>query len=315
MKKKILLGSHFIKEIFAPLEKDFELIYPEGELFSKEEILEKIADADVLVPGIETDQEILDKAKKLRLIANFGAGYDCIDVEYATQKGITITNTPHAVLEPTAELCFGLMITAGRRISFYDRKLRTKEGLGWGMYDDLGTGLYGKTLGIFGMGKIGQAVARRAYASGMKIIYHNRKPLSYDIAKKYEARYVGFDELLAQADFLSLNAPATDETHHLMNEETFGKMKSSAIFINAARGSLVDEKALIQALKNKVISGAGLDVFENEPNIPEGFKTLDNVVITPHVGTQTLEAKENMQKEVMENILGFFNNGKISKVN
>lgn len=315
MKKKILLGSRFKKDLFKSLEKDFELIYPEKDVFSKKEILERIQDVQVLIPGIETDKEIIDKAEKLELIANFGAGYDSIDVAYATQKGIIITNTPHAVLEPTAELCFGLILTAARKISYYDWAVRTPDGIHWGLYDHLGTSLYGKTLGIFGMGRIGQAVARRAKASGMKIIYHNRKKLLKKIEKQYDAEYVSFEDLLCQSDFLSLNAPATPDTKHLMNTKTFSRMKKSAIFINAARGSLVNERDLIQALKSKSIAGAALDVFENEPNIPPELKRMDNVVLTPHAGTQTLEARENMQKEVAENIIQFYKGGKISKVN
>lgn len=315
MKKKILIGSRLKREIFSPLEEKFELIYPEKESFSKKDILHLIEEATVLIPGIETGEDILSRAKKLKLIANFGAGYDGIDVDYATQKGITITNTPYSVLEPTAELCFGLIITVARRISYYDRKLRNPEGLHWGTYNDMGTGLYGKTLGLLGMGRIGQSVARRAYAAGMKIIYHNRTLLSEEIANKYNATYVPFNELLSQSDFLSLNAPAKKDTYHIINEESLKKMKKSAFVINAARGSLIDEKALISALKNKLIAGAALDVFENEPSIPEELKAMDNVVMTRHAGTQTLEAKDAMQTEVMDNIFGFFNHQRISKVN
>lgn len=317
MKKKILFGYNFLREGFAELEKDFELVYPDTEHFRKQDIIERIADFDVLVPNFsfQTDSEIIDKAGKLKLVANFGVGYNNIDVNYAASKGITVTNTPNSVLEPTAELCFGLICTTSRRIGFYNNKLRTPEGLNWGLYDNPGVSMYGKTLGIFGMGRIGQAVARRAIASGMKIIYHNRKVLQREIEQKYDAKHVSFEELLTQSDFLSLNAPATTETFHLIGEKEFKKMKSSAILINTARGVLVDEQALIKALATNEILAAGLDVFEDEPRISKGLLSLDNVVLTPHAGTQTIEGRLDMQKEVTNNIIGFFSGKPISKVN
>lgn len=315
--KKVLLGYKFLKEGFSSLEQDFELIYPENEYFQREDIISLLPDCDVLVPSFKflTDKDLIDKGKKLQLIANFGVGYNNIDVAYAAQKGIVVTNTPNSVLEPTAELCFGLMLTTARRISFYDRHIRTPKKLSWGLYDNPGVGLYGKTLGIYGMGRIGQAIARRAIASGMNIIYHNRKPASPDIEEKYNARYVSFDELLAQSDFLSLNAPATPETYHLIGEAELKQMKSSAILINTARGSLVDEKALAKALSEGQILAAGLDVYENEPKIAPELLTLENVVMTPHAGTQTIDGRLDMQREVAENIIGFFKGGRISKVN
>ncbi|MCD7973735.1 MAG: NAD(P)-binding domain-containing protein [Candidatus Azobacteroides sp.] len=314
MKKKILLGSRFEREGFSELEKEFELIYPPGKSFSRKEVLERIGEVAVWVPGVKTDREIIEAGKELMLIANYGVGYDNIDVEYATQKGITVTNTPHSVLEPTAELCFALLMATARRISYYDRKLRMPEGLDWSMYGDLGTGLYGKTLGIFGMGRIGQAVARRAVAGGMRILYYNRKQLPEEIEKIYKAEYVPFDRLLKQADFLSLHAPASEDTQHLINTDTLGRMKKTAILINTSRGTVVDEKALVHALKSGIIAGAGLDVYENEPHISAGLKSLDNVVLTPHAGTKTREARREMQEEVARNILGFFHNTEISKV-
>ncbi|MFR9165493.1 MAG: NAD(P)-dependent oxidoreductase [Dysgonomonas sp.] len=315
--RKILLGYKFLPQGFVDLEKDFELIYPEQEYFRLEEILRKITDCEVFVPSFkyQTDKDVIDAAKNLKLIANFGVGYNNIDVDYAAKKGIVVTNTPNSVLEPTAELCFSLMLSVARRIPFYDKHIRVPKELKWGLYDNPGVGLYGKTLGIYGMGRIGQAVARRAVASGMKIIYHNRKPLSEEIEKKYSAKYVSFEELLTQSDVISLNAPATPETYHLMGEKEFDKMKKTAILINTSRGILVDEPALAKALSSGTILAAGLDVFEHEPKITEELLTLENVVLTPHAGTQTIDGRLGMQKEVAENIIGFYNNGTISKVN
>ncbi|NDW18025.1 dihydrofolate reductase [Dysgonomonas sp. 216] len=315
--KKVLLGYKFRHEGFEDIENEFEFTYPESEYFRKEELLEMLADYDVFVPSFKylTDRELIDRGSKLKLIANFGVGYNNIDTEYAARKGITVTNTPNAVLEPTAELCFALLNATARRIAFYDRHLRISQGLGWGLYDNPGVGLYGKTLGIYGMGRIGQAVARRAIASGMNIIYHNRHALPKDIEEKYSARYVSFDELLRNSDFISLNAPATPETRHLINREQLQKMKPSAILINTARGSLVDEEALVEALSNNTILAAGLDVYENEPKIRPEFKMLENVVLLPHTGTQTIDARIAMQREVAQNISAFFSGGIISKVN
>ncbi|PXV61019.1 lactate dehydrogenase-like 2-hydroxyacid dehydrogenase [Dysgonomonas alginatilytica] len=317
MKKKVLSGHNFHREPFQILEDQFDVTYPSTGHFKKDQILDIIEEYEVFIPNFSfyTDKEIIDKAKNLKLIANFGVGYNNIDAEYAAQKGIAVTNTPNSVLEPTAELCFGLIHAVARRIGFYNNKLRTPEGLSWGLYDNPGIAIFGKTLGIYGFGRIGQAVARRAVAAGMDIIYHNRKPVAKGIEEQYNARYVSFEELLSQSDFISVNAPATPETYHIIDEKAISKMKPDAILINTSRGSTVDEAALIKALKNNRIFGAGLDVFENEPRINPEFLVLDNVVLTPHTGTQTIEGRYDMQREVAENIINFYNGGVISKVN
>ena len=318
MKKKILFAYSYHREIFKDLEKDFDLTYPPREgSFKREEILEMIADYDVLIPNFSffTDKEIMDKASKLKLIANYGVGYNNIDVDYAAQKGIVVTNTPNSVLEPTAELCFALMSAVARKIGYSNNKLRTPEGVGWKLYDNLGITMFGKTLGIYGMGRIGQAIARRAIAAGMKIIYHNRTRLDSKIEEQYNAKYVSFDDLLSQSDFLSLNAPATKDTYHLIDKSALDKMKPRSILVNTARGTLINEVDLIEALKKQQIFGAGLDVFETEPKINPVFFELDNVVLTPHAGTQTLESRHDMQREVMYNILSFYKGKKISQVN
>ena len=317
MKRKILLGRRFEKEGFSGLDKDFDLVYPGKDFFDRDETIRLLGDCEVFVPGSDfrIDSEIIDNGLKLKLIANYGVGYDNIDVGYATAKGIVVTNTPDSVTEPTAELCFGLMLATARRIGFYDRHIRMPGGLKWGLYDNLGVTLYGKTLGIIGMGRIGQALARRALASGMNIIYHNRKPLGRNLEDRYMARYAGFNELLSTADFISLNVPATRDTYHMIGQKELEMVKPTAIIINAARGNLIDEKALADALENKKIYGAGLDVFGNEPEIDEWLKNTEQVVLTPHAGTRTMESRLEMQKEVAANIIGFFNGGHIAKVN
>lgn len=302
------MGYSFLREGFSELEGKYTMTFPETQFFKREILLDIIKNYDILIPNFafDIDQKIIDKGEKLKLIANFGVGYDNIDITYAAEKGIAVTNTPQSVLEPTAELCFGLLIATARKIGFYNNHLRNPEGLRWGLYENLGTAVYGQTLGIIGMGRIGQAVARRAIASGMKIIYHNRHQLDEKIEKLYDACYVDLDTLLQSADFVSLNAPSNAESFHLIGEEELKKMKNTAILINVSRGNLVDEQALIKALKSNTIWGAGLDVFENEPHISPELLTMDNVVVTPHAGTKTIQTKLDMQREIIRNIRGFF---------
>ena len=306
--KKILITYKLSPEITKELDGKVEYVMPNKSGFRREEVLEMIDDFNVLIPNFSfyTDKEIMDRGTKLELIANYGVGYNNIDVDYAKQKGIAVTNIPHSVTEPTAEFAFALLLAAGRKIGFYDRKLRTPEGLRWGLYDDPGMPIYGKSLGIIGMGRIGQALARRAIASGMSIMYNNRNRLDKSIEDKYNARYISLETLLRESDYISLNAPATKETKHMIGKKELEMMKESAVLINTARGSLIDEAALAHALKENQIWAAGLDVYENEPKILPALLELDNVVLAPHAGTKTSEARDEMALEVIENILGFY---------
>ncbi len=306
--KKALITYKLNPEIAKELDGKVEYVLPEKSGFRREEVLEMISNFEVLIPNFSfyTDKEIMDRGTKLELIANYGVGYNNIDVEYAKQKGIAVTNIPHSVTEPTAEFAFALLLAAGRKIGFYDRKLRTPEGLRWGLYDNLGVPIYGKSLGIIGMGRIGQALARRAVASGMSIMYYNRNRLEKSIEDKYGARYVSLETLLRESDYISLNAPSTKETKHMIAKKELEMMKESAILINTARGTLVDEAALANALKENQILAAGLDVYENEPKILPALLKLDNVVLAPHAGTKTSEARDEMGLEVIQNILGFY---------
>jgi len=307
--KKVLIAYRLKPEGLRALEGKYEVTLPaEKSYFSREEVLTMIPDYEVLVPNFSfyTDKEIMDSGTKLELISNYGVGFNNIDVDYATQKGIVVTNIPNSTREPTAEFAFALLLAAGRRIGYYDRKLRTSEGVSWGVYAEGGLPVYGKTLGIIGMGRIGQSLARRAVASGMEIIYHNRNRLEEAIEKQYRARYTTLEDLLQTADYISLNAPSTPETYHMIGERELSIMKPTAVFINTARGDMADEKALAQALKEKKIWAAALDVFENEPHILPELLTLDNVLLAPHAGTKTMEDRINMSMEMVQNILGFY---------
>ena len=317
--KKVLITYRLKPEGLKELEGKYEITQPEEKsIFSKEEVIEMIPEFEVLIPNFSfyTDKDIIDNGTKLELISNYGVGYNNIDVDYATKKGVVVTNIPDSTREPTAELAFALLLGAARRIGYYDRKLRTPEGVSWGVYGDSGLPVYGKTLGIIGMGRIGQSLARRAVASGMNIIYHNRTRLTESIEKEYGAMYVSRDELLESADFISLNAPSTHETRRMIGENELNMMKPTAIFINTARGDMVDEKALANALRDKKIWAAGLDVFENEPHILPELLELDNVLLAPHAGTKTLEDRIKMSIEMCRNIVGFYENTyPISRVN
>lgn len=315
--KKVLITYKLNPEIAKEMDGKVDYVLPGKSAFKREEVLDMIADFDVLVPNFSfyTDKEIMDKGTKLELIANFGVGYNNIDIQYAQQKGITVTNIPHSVTEPTAEFAFALLLAAGRKIGYYDRKIRTPKGLSWGLYAEPGLPIFGKSLGIIGMGRIGQALARRAVASGMSIKYNNRNRLDKAIEEKYNAQYVSLETLLRESDYISLNAPSTEETKRMIGKKELEMMKATAVFINTARGNMVDEKALAHALKHNQIWAAGLDVFENEPKVLPQLLELDNVVLAPHAATKTLEARDEMGLELIQNILGFyFDTYPISKV-
>ena len=280
-------------------------------------VLDHIAEYDgVIVAKMIFDKQMIDAAKNLKIISTYGVGFDHVDTEYAKENEIVVSNCPESVLRPTAELALTMILASARRIRYYDHTLREGVFLNADEYDNQGYSIEGKTLGILGMGRIGQQVARFAKALGMKVIYHNRHQLDEKIEAELDAKYVDFDELIKNADFLSLHAPATDETYHIINADVFKQMKDTAFLINIARGSLVDSDALISALKNDEIAGAALDVFENEPHPRQELVEMDNVIMTPHVGSATHVARFNLSKEAANNVLSFFKDGKaINQIN
>lgn len=275
-----------------------------------------LEEAEILVSTFDykVSDQMIASMPNLKLIANFGAGFNNIDLEACRARTIRVTNTPQPVIEPTAELAFALMIDVARRVSEFDRAIRNGNGELMAVMNNLSHSLYGKTLGIIGLGRIGQALARRAKASGMHILYNNRHQLSADIEALYDARYMDFQSLLQESDFVSLNLPYTPEVHHLIGKPELGQMRRTAFLINTARGAHVDEQALIEALQNGIIAGAALDVYEHEPQISEELKALPNVVLSPHTGTGTWEGRIAMCENVCDNILAFINND-INKMN
>jgi len=315
---KVLFTYGMFREGFTELEGKYDVTFPEGRGFSYNEVLEMIPEYDVLCSmfNFPVNKELIDRAVNLKLVANYAVGYDNIDISYALEKGLTVTNTPEPVIAPTADLALALIIDTARRVTECDRKLR-REGRNMviGVLENLGVPVSGQVLGILGMGRIGKALCRRANACDMKVVYHNRSRLSKEEETELNVSYVSFDELLSQSDFLSLNAPKTTETYHIIGEKEFKQMKKSSILINTARGPLVDEHALVKALKEGEIHGAGLDVFEfGGYPLPE-LLTMENVVLTPHIGTQTTADRVAMACAVCNNVIGFFDGDRpISKV-
>lgn len=300
---KILVSYDIPREPFATLPDGWETTFPEKEFFTKEELIRLLPEYDVFLSifSIPVDHDVIDAGKKLKLISSYGVGYNHIDVRYAREKGIAVSNTPDAVCTPTIELCMSLLLSAARRIPECNRRVRTEKESMWGTMKNLGFGLEGKTLGIIGMGNIGKGVARRAEAFGMNILYYNRNTT----VKGYKR--TDLSTLLRESDFITLHIPLTEDTRHLISAGELSLMKKTAILINTARGPVVDEKALVQCLQKREIAGAALDVFENEPHITEELYQLDNVILVPHIGTATIDARIAMGKEALANIFNFFN--------
>ena len=273
---------------------------------SQAELAEAVRDADVLVPTVtdRIDAEIIAAAgKRLKLIASFGTGVDHIDMDAAKAKSIMVTNTPGVLTEDTADMTMALILAVPRRLAEGERLIRSGSWTGWSPTTMLGHRIWGKRLGIVGMGRIGQAVARRARGFGLSIHYHNRRRVHEEIESELEATYWdSLDQMLARMDIVSINCPYTPATFHLLNSRRLELMKHDAYLVNTSRGEVVDENALTQLLGSGAIAGAGLDVFENEPAVNPKLLALDNVVLLPHMGSATIEGRIAMGEKVIINI-------------
>ncbi len=266
---------------------------------------EQLATADVAVTLLtdRVDEAFLNASPKLRMVANVAVGYNNIDVSACERRGVIVTNTPGVLTDATADLAMALVLMSTRRLGEGERLIRSGTPWQWGMFMMLGVGLQGRRLGIVGMGAIGEALAQRARAFGMTVVYHNRRAVDAETQARLGARLVGLHELLETSDVVSLNCPYSEATHHLIDATALGRMQPSAFLVNTARGPIVDEAALEAALRSRQIAGAGLDVFEHEPQVHPGLLTLDNVVLVPHLGSATIETRSAMATLAARNVV------------
>lgn len=286
----ILITRGLPPEGFAVLSGHNIIAPPLLEAFSEDELLRHIPDADAVVAASALSRRVISAGGKLKIIANYGAGYDSVDIRAAAEMGIPVTNIPEAVTRDTAELTLGLMLAVSRRIGEMNLRLRQEEPESlFGTGRHMGFSLHGRTLGIIGCGRIGARVAELARAFGMHVIGYSRRGVDPSVAES-----VSMDALLARADIITLHCPLTDETRGLIGQDAFARMRPGTMFINTSRGAVADHDALLAALDRGIIAGAGLDVFPDEPHIPEALLRHPNVVCTPHIGTNTHQSRREM---------------------
>lgn len=307
---KLLITSNLPDEIYNNLPESLEIDYHNSNIpLSEEEIKERVVGKDFLICPLsdKINKDIIDQGKDLKLIMNYGAGFDNIDINYAKGKNIIVTNAPApSSAVSTAELAFGLILAISRRLIAGEKDLRDGNFLGWRPTYFLGDQLKGKTLGIIGMGNIGKNLAKRALAFEMDVIYYSRTRKK-DI-EKLGVKFVDKEDLMRNSDIVSIHTAFSKDLKHMISKEDFNLMKESAFLINAARGPLVSEENLIDALKNKRIKGAALDVYEFEPKVSDELLSLDNVVLIPHLGNATWEARMEMGQAVLDNLKDFLDN-------
>ena len=305
-KEKVLVTGIVPKEGLTELMEKFDVTYSE-EPFTREYVLENLHKYDaLLLMGQKADKELIEAGKNLKLISLNAVGFDHVDIEFAKSKGIVVENSPQAVRVPTAEMTFALLLAATKRLAFYDKIVRAGNWIDPSERKYQGLTLEGATLGVYGFGRIGQTVARLAQSFGMKVLYHDTFRLSEEKEKELNVKYVEFDELLKNSDVITIHAPGLPTTKGKFNKEAFKKMKNRSYLINAARGPIIVEADLVEALKTGEIAGAGLDVFEFEPKVSEELRALDSVIMAPHAGTGTVEGRITLAKEAAENIIEFF---------
>ncbi len=306
-KKRVFLTRTLHDFALKELKKRYQIEIHSGKIpISKTKLRSKIENVEGLIcfPYDKIDSDLMDIAKNLKIISTYSVGFDHIDTQYAKKKKIRVGHTPEVLTDATADLAFSLILDVLRRVSEGDRIIRNgKWRQIYGAYDYVGVDLQGKTLGIFGLGRIGSTLARRAKSFDMKIIYHNRKPVSKNKEKLLGVKYVTLDKLITQSDVISIHVPHTKETNQLFDMKIFKKMKKSAFLINTARGKIVNEKDLITALNKKIIAGAALDVYELEPiSKKHPFTKIQNIVLAPHMGSSTKETRVKMAEITIKNL-------------
>jgi glyoxylate reductase len=311
-KPKVLLTRRLPSAGMGLLQQNFDLeVNPHDDVMPKDQIHERIFDKDGLACLLtdSIDVSIIQNAPHLKVIANYAVGYNNVDVTEATRRKIPVTNTPDVLTETTADLTMVLLGSIARRIVEADRYLRAGKFKGWAPELLLGSDIHGKVLGIIGFGRIGRAVARRAEGYNMAVLYHDPQRLSMNIEKEYSVQYRPLDELLKEADYVSLHAPLEATTRHLISEKEFKMMKRTAFLINVSRGPIVDEKALILALEQGEIAGCALDVYESEPEVTRSLLKVQNTVLVPHIGSASVEARAKMAVMVAQNLIAVLVDG------
>lgn len=310
-KLKVIVTRAWPAEVEATLKEKYDVQLNERDVaMTKDQMKAALGNCDAFLPTVTDaiDAEVLNaEPLRTKFIGNFGVGFNHIDLDAAKARGLTVTNTPEVLTDCTADIAMTLMLTVARRTAEGERHLRAKSWSGWRPTHLLATKVTGKTLGLIGMGRIARAMAQRAHHGfGMKIIFSDPYPPLPEVIKEFDAvQCDSIDEVLANADFVSIHCPGGKGTYHLLNKENLAKMKPSAFLINSARGDVVDNNALIEALQDGTIAGAGLDVFEGEPNLDERFLALENAVLLPHLGSASKETRIAMGNRVLENLAAF----------
>lgn len=312
MKKKILVTREVFDEVLVFLRQHFEVEDNQPDtLWPVSELLQRLADKDgaLVTVADPIDRTVVEYCPQLRAISTIAVGYNNIDIAACTARGIVVTNTPGVLEQTTADHAWALMLAAARRIVHADRWVRAGEWYGWRFKDWLGLDVHGKTLGIVGMGGVGQAVARRASGFDMRVLYHNRNRLPAEIETRCAATHVGLAELLRESDFVMLTVPYGTQTHHLIGGAELATMKRGAVLVNMARGGVVDDEALVEVLSEGRIAAAALDVFEREPALNPAFLSLHNVTLTPHIGSASHATRMNMAMLAARNLVAALTGG------
>lgn len=306
MKPQVLIARELPSPARELLESHAELdIHHDETPLTQAELMERLAGKQALICQLTqaVDRDVLAAAKELCIVANVAVGYDNVDMAAATEQGVAVTNTPGVLDDSTADFVWALLLGVARRVAEADQLARSGRWRGWDLMQLLGTDVHGKTLGIFGLGRIGQRVAERARGFSMRVLYHNRNRLPSEQEERLGVSWVEKDALLQESDFVVVQTPLTFDTRRLIGAAEFGQMKSTAYLINAARGPVVDEQALVAALEAKQIAGAALDVYEEEPKIPPQLIAMPNVLLAPHIASATVETRTRMAVMAAENVV------------
>jgi lactate dehydrogenase-like 2-hydroxyacid dehydrogenase len=310
MKPKVLVTREVFDEVLESLGRHFEVESNQADApLAPEELARRLADKDgaLTVLTDRVDEALLGKCPRLKAVCNIAVGFNNLDLKACSAHGVTATNTPGVLDAATADFTWALILATARRLTEAEAWLRAGEWKGWKLKQFLGADVHGATLGIVGMGRIGQAVAHRAAGFDMTVLYYNRKRLAPELERACSATYAPLDGLLARADIVTLHTPYAPETHHLIGARELSKMKPTAILIHAARGGVVDDTALVEALRQNRIAAAGMDVYENEPKFNPEFLKLKNVVLTPHIASATTSTRRNMALLAAKNLIAALN--------